>query len=105
MTGSGAPRAPGNDTVYYTYDALGRLLKRTKGTGSTAETRVYYWLGLNKIAEEVWAAEAHRHQHRRPARQRIHHLALNQWLGGRRRPGREHHVLHLGQRPWPKSCI
>ena len=37
---------------------LGRLLKRAKGTGSTAETRVYYWLGLNKIAEEVWGAEA-----------------------------------------------
>jgi hypothetical protein len=43
--------------VNYTYDAQGRLLKRTKGTGGSELTTINYWLGLNKIAEERWGGE------------------------------------------------
>lgn len=39
----------GQDTVYYDYDAGGRLVRRTKDS----EVTMSYWLGLNKIAEET----------------------------------------------------
>jgi RHS repeat-associated protein len=44
----------GMTTVNTTYDAGGRLLKRTQGSEKTTN----YWLGLNKIAEERWGDEA-----------------------------------------------
>ena len=46
----------GQPTVAYTYDAQGRMIRRDEGAAQE-DTRITYWVGLNKIAEERWGID------------------------------------------------